>query len=86
VESFRLGKTVGERSGDELAFCLAGGQARVAELAGGVEELGVAGALGSAPFEVVEGAAGKAFDFGVGMIAWHGVQAALPSCSARKAE
>jgi hypothetical protein len=88
VEGFRLGKSVGEGPGDELTFRLASGQSRVAELAGGVEELGVAGALWSAALEVIEGAAGKApgVVVGIGLVVWHGVQAALPRCSERKEE
>ena len=88
MEGFRLGESVGERPGDELAFRLGSGQSRVAELAGGVEEFGVAGALWSAALEVVEGAAGEApgVVVGIGLVVGHGVQAALPRCSERKAE
>ena len=56
---FGFGQSIGQGAGKELAFRVFQRVAGVAELAGGVEQFGIAHALGSTPLQIFQRALGQ---------------------------
>jgi hypothetical protein len=56
---FTFGKSVGQSPREESFLRFSGGKARIAKLAGGLEEFRIAHSLRSTTLEVVEGATGE---------------------------